>query len=139
MFYDCPHMPIYEYQCENCHRMTEKLLKVSEKGPKKCEHCGGKLTRVISRTSFQLKGGGWYKDLYASSKPGSSSDSGESSGSASSDAKADSKTDTKPAAKAESKSDAKSEKAADKGGKAAATKPAPPAAKGGKSASKKAG
>ena len=31
-----------------------------------CRH--PKLERLISATSFQLKGGGWYKDLYSSSK-----------------------------------------------------------------------
>jgi putative FmdB family regulatory protein len=81
MLYDCGIMPIYEYQCESCHRLTETLLKVGEKGPRKCPHCGGKLTRVISRTSFQLKGGGWYKDLYASAKPQSGDSSSTESAS----------------------------------------------------------
>jgi len=128
MFYDGCNMPIYEYQCESCKRLTETLLKVGEKGPKKCEHCGGKLTRVISRTSFQLKGGGWYKDLYSSTKPGSSSD--ESSPSS---ASTSASSETKPAAKAE----AKSEASADKPAKAEASKPAAAPAKAGKSAAKK--
>jgi putative FmdB family regulatory protein len=129
MLYDCGIMPIYEYQCESCHRLTEALLKVGEKGPRKCPHCGGKLTRVISRTSFQLKGGGWYKDLYASTKP----ESGDSSSteSASGDVKAaekpsaidDGKADkpAKPESKPESKTEPK--KASEKAASAKATKP----------------
>ena len=124
-------MPIYEYQCDNCHRMTEALLKVGEKGPRKCEHCGGKLTRVISRTSFQLKGGGWYKDLYASTKPGST-DSGESSG-GSGETKAAAKSETK----SEAKPEAKTEKPAGKGTKADSPKSS--SGKAGKAAAKKTG
>jgi putative FmdB family regulatory protein len=60
-------MPIYEYACEKCGNVVEVMQKVSDPPPKKCLKCGGRLTRVISQSSFQLKGGGWYKDLYASS------------------------------------------------------------------------
>jgi predicted nucleic acid-binding Zn ribbon protein len=44
--------------------------------PKKtvCEACGGPLERLISPSGFILKGGGWYKDLYSSKKPGSTSE-----------------------------------------------------------------
>lgn len=59
-------MPIYEYACEKCGKQIEVLHKVSERGPAKCAACGAKLTRLVSRSSFQLKGGGWYSDLYAS-------------------------------------------------------------------------
>ena len=46
-----------------------------------CEECNGELERLISSTSFSLKGSGWYKDLYSSKKPSSSSDSSSSSSS----------------------------------------------------------
>ena len=60
-------MPIYEYLCEACGALTEQMQKVSEPGPRKCPECGSrKIARMISRTSFQLKGGGWYADLYSS-------------------------------------------------------------------------
>jgi putative FmdB family regulatory protein len=61
-------MPIYEFACQKCGTLVEEMLKVDQRGPTKCAHCGGRMKRVISRTSFQLKGGGWYKDLYSSSK-----------------------------------------------------------------------
>lgn len=69
-------MPIYEYACSQCGETQDVMQKVSDPAPEKCEHCGatGTLARQVSRTSFVLKGGGWYSDLYGSSKK-----SGESS------------------------------------------------------------
>ncbi len=81
-------MPVYEYQCKSCQREFEYQQRMSDPEKDTCEACGGALERVISRTSFALKGGGWYKDLYSSSKPeavkssdasSSSADSGSSS------------------------------------------------------------
>lgn len=71
-------MPIYEYTCSQCGKTQDVLQKMSDPAPETCEHCGaaGSLARQVSRTSFVLKGGGWYSDLYGSSKK-----SGESSSS----------------------------------------------------------
>ena len=64
-------MPIYEYLCEGCGRITEVMHKVSERGPASCGECGSdRIARLVSRSAFQLKGGGWYADLYASKKKG---------------------------------------------------------------------
>jgi putative FmdB family regulatory protein len=71
------HVPIYEYECKKCHKRFDYLQAISEPPKKKCEKCGGALTKQISAAGFILKGGGWYKDLYASAKPGGGSDSGE--------------------------------------------------------------
>jgi predicted nucleic acid-binding Zn ribbon protein len=73
---------------------------MSDPPKKKCEACGGKLEKQISAAGFILKGGGWYKDLYASPKPGS----GETSQKADKPEKVD-KADkpAKPAEKAEKK------------------------------------
>src|SRR4051812_16056884 len=70
-------MPIYEYACENCGNKVDVLQKMNDPAPEKCEKCGaeGKMARQVSRTSFVLKGGGWYSDLYGSSKKDSSSSS----------------------------------------------------------------
>jgi putative FmdB family regulatory protein len=77
-------MPIYEYRCEKCEKVFEIQHRMSE-SKTVCEECGGGLERLISRTAFQFKGGGWYKDLYSSSKPsGGGGDSGSGSGSSSS-------------------------------------------------------
>jgi putative FmdB family regulatory protein len=68
-------VPIYEFVCEACGRIVERLQKVSDPPPDACPECGGKMAKIMSRNSFQLKGGGWYKDLYSS---GSSSSGGSS-------------------------------------------------------------
>ena len=68
-------MPIYEYECSNCNRVEEALQKFSDKPLTRCKHCSGKLHRLVSHTSFRLKGTGWYVTDYADkSRPSSSSD-----------------------------------------------------------------
>ena len=64
-------MPIYEYECTTCGRIEEALQKFSDKPLKKCRHCSGKLHKLVSQSSFQLKGTGWYVTDYAdrSKKP----------------------------------------------------------------------
>ena len=80
-------MPIYEYKCKACDREFEYQQRMSDPDKTECEACGASaLERLISRTAFSLKGGGWYKDLYSSSKPsGGGGDTGSGSGSSSSD------------------------------------------------------
>lgn len=58
-------MPIYEYECAKCGRIEEALQKFSDKPLNKCSHCSGKLHRLVSRSSFHLKGTGWYVTDYA--------------------------------------------------------------------------
>ena len=64
-------MPIYEYECSQCHQTSDALQKVNDPPPETCPRCGAHdtLSRLLSKTSFVLKGGGWYADLYSSSKP----------------------------------------------------------------------
>ncbi len=57
-------MPIYEYQCENCGHF-ELTQKITENPLKRCPTCKGKVKKLISNTSFQLKGTGWYLTDYA--------------------------------------------------------------------------
>jgi putative FmdB family regulatory protein len=60
-------VPIYEYLCEGCGTLTELMQKVGDAAPRKCPECGSrKIARLVSRTTFRLKGGGWYADLYSS-------------------------------------------------------------------------
>jgi putative FmdB family regulatory protein len=59
-------MPIYEFVCEACGRIVERLQKLTDPPPEACPECGGKMAKIMSRNSFQLKGGGWYRDLYGS-------------------------------------------------------------------------
>ncbi|MGQ0507012.1 MAG: FmdB family zinc ribbon protein [Myxococcaceae bacterium] len=74
-------MPIYEYVCADCGKLNEVIQKVSDPTPEACSGCGakGKLEKVVSRSSFVLKGGGWYSDLYSSAKSGGASSSSPSS------------------------------------------------------------
>ncbi len=71
-------MPLYEYECQQCHKHTEKRQKFSDPEITECPHCGGKLQRVLSAPAFAFAGGGWYKDLYSSNKP-AAKDTGDSS------------------------------------------------------------
>lgn len=61
-------MPIYKYVCEKCGSQTEVIQKISDPPRKRCEKCRGKLTKEVSRTSFQLKGSGWYATDYPRSE-----------------------------------------------------------------------
>ena len=58
-------MPIYEYSCKKCGSVIEKIQKFSDPPLQKHENCGGKLTKLISQSSFHLKGSGWYVTDYA--------------------------------------------------------------------------
>ncbi len=63
-------MPTYEYRCNACGKEFEYQQKMADDDLTKCEACGeDKLEKLISWSAFQLKGGGWYKDLYASQSP----------------------------------------------------------------------
>ena len=72
-------MPIYEYQYMKCNSEFEVMQKFSDAPLSKCPSCGGKAKRLISRSSFQLKGSGWYLTDYA--KKGSPRDTRDASGS----------------------------------------------------------
>lgn len=63
-------MPIYEYQCKSCGRHFEIMQKISDKPIKKCIHCSdGNVEKIMSQSSFALKGSGWHKTDYAANKP----------------------------------------------------------------------
>lgn len=58
-------MPIYEYLCEKCGNVTERMESITEENhDKSCPDCGGAAHRIISNSSFQLKGSGWYSTDY---------------------------------------------------------------------------
>lgn len=64
-------MPIYEYRCSNCGRETEEWQKITDPSVGVCNACGGPTSRLISHSTFVLKGSGWYVTDYAR-KDGSS-------------------------------------------------------------------
>jgi putative FmdB family regulatory protein len=60
-------MPIYEYACGKCEHEFEVEQRITDDPIKVCPQCRSRrVKRLISQTSFVLKGGGWYSDLYAS-------------------------------------------------------------------------
>ena len=59
-------MPIYEYECSNCGCIKEVWQHFSDKPLTKCELCEGKMKKLISQSTFHLKGSGWYVTDYAS-------------------------------------------------------------------------
>jgi len=61
-------MPIYEYQCEGCEAVHEVTQKLSEPPMETCPDCGKKVNKLISRSSFHLKGSGWYNTDYRKPK-----------------------------------------------------------------------
>ena len=63
-------MPIYEYECEECHKLTEAWQNHSDEPLTTCPECSGPLKKLISMSSFHLKGGGWYADGYSSTNGG---------------------------------------------------------------------
>ena len=79
-------MPIYEYRCLKCGHEMEVVQKLSDPPLQRCRECRGKVEKMISRSSFHLKGGGWYAQGYGGSGKGDSGkvdsgkgDSGKSS------------------------------------------------------------
>jgi putative FmdB family regulatory protein len=83
-------MPIYEYECTKCGEVEEVFQKFSEKPKTKCHHCSGKLHKLISQSTFHLKGTGWYVTDYASKSKNTATPS-KPSGETSTESKTESK------------------------------------------------
>jgi putative FmdB family regulatory protein len=59
-------MPIYEYKCSSCGKVTERMESInSTEKVKECPECHGKSERIMSVSGFQLKGGGWHSQGYS--------------------------------------------------------------------------
>ncbi len=63
-------MPVYEYECTDCGKVFEIQQKIAEAPLTVCPECEGTVKKLVSMSSFQLKGGGWYADGYSSSNGG---------------------------------------------------------------------
>lgn len=96
-------MPIYEYSCASCGRVTEALQRLSDPPLAVCPQCGGALRKLISAPAFQFKGQGWYVTDYA--KKGGAAPGGRSEGAPAASAGAESKGATGEAAEAAPKAD----------------------------------
>lgn len=58
-------MPTYEYQCQSGHEFTARQS-IKDEPLTKCPKCFMPCKRLISSTSFHLRGSGWAKDGYSS-------------------------------------------------------------------------
>jgi putative FmdB family regulatory protein len=72
-------MPLYEYECAHCAKVFEMMQKMSDPALKACPTCGKSVHKLVSRTSFQLKGTGWYATDYKKGSGSSGSEGGGSS------------------------------------------------------------
>jgi len=61
-------MPVYEYECDSCGKTFEVQQRMADAPLTSCPECSGNVKKVMSMSSFQLKGGGWYADGYASAR-----------------------------------------------------------------------
>jgi putative FmdB family regulatory protein len=95
-------MPIYEYQCSKCGHL-EIFQRITEKPLERCPTCQRKVTKLISQSSFHLKGSGWYITDYARKGAG---DTGGASDKTSSAPDKKSGSDTSKASKAKESSKA---------------------------------
>jgi len=69
-------MPVYEYQCTKCGQIQEALQKISDSPLETCPSCKGHLKKLISQSTFHLKGSGWYVTDYGGAKTGIETKSG---------------------------------------------------------------
>lgn len=92
-------MPLYEYKCDSCGSVFEVRQKFSDEPVTVHEGCGGKVQRLISASTFQLKGSGWYATDYARKNGGNKAKD--------SAPKTEVKTETKTEAKTETKTESK--------------------------------
>ncbi|MEA3470734.1 MAG: zinc ribbon domain-containing protein [Thermodesulfobacteriota bacterium] len=65
-------MPIYEYKCRKCGKQFEAVQDITDDAVKECKFCKGTVDKLISLSSFQLKGSGWYVTDYGGKKPSAS-------------------------------------------------------------------
>lgn len=98
-------MPIYEYECSQCGQIEEAIQNFSDAPLSTCNHCSGKLNKLISQSTFHLKGSGWYVTDYANKSSKATSSSKKKADSPSAGSTADAATSTKDS---KSKSSAKS-------------------------------
>lgn len=62
-------MPIYEYKCQKCGKQFEAFQGIADPELKSCKFCKGKVHKLMSLSSFSLKGTGWYATDYKGKKP----------------------------------------------------------------------
>ena len=87
-------MPIYEYKCRKCGNQFEVFQGISDPEVKSCKFCKGKVHKLVSLSSFSLKGSGWYVTDYKGKKPSATAKKEKAETSVSSETKETAKTET---------------------------------------------
>ena len=87
-------MPVYEYECTKCNKQFEVMQKITDAPLARCSSCGGELKKLITNTSFVLKGSGWYVTDYPSAERKKAMDA-KKPATAGKDSKSEKKPDTK--------------------------------------------
>lgn len=101
-------MPIYEYKCQACGKVFERIQKFADAPLTTHDDCGGAVDRLVSAPAFHLKGSGWYVTDYAKGGSGGPiKPADKSSSSSSSEAKSESKSETRSETKTETKTESK--------------------------------
>jgi len=95
-------MPIYEYKCRKCGKQFEAFQGITEPELKSCKFCKGRVHKLVSLSSFSLKGSGWYTTDYAGKKPPAKTETAET--------KTETKTETKAAESSSTSADTSSTK-----------------------------
>ena len=101
-------MPLYEFECSQCHHRFERLQRLSDAPPSACPECGGPVSQLMSAPAIQFKGSGWYVTDYAkkSSAAAPPSSSAKAKSGADSSTTEKSSTEKKPESKKESSNSA---------------------------------
>ena len=73
-------MPTYEYRCNACNNQFELRQKFSDPPADLCPKCGGTVRKIVSATSFSLKGAGWYGDGYGKKAESANSEADKTTG-----------------------------------------------------------
>jgi putative FmdB family regulatory protein len=74
-------MPIYEYKCRKCGKQFEAFQGITDPELTSCKFCKGKVNKLVSMSSFALKGGGWYATDYGGKKAPATSTPAKATGS----------------------------------------------------------
>jgi putative FmdB family regulatory protein len=94
-------MPLYDYQCQNCGHAVEVMHGVNDKGPDRCDRCGGQMRKLLSPPAIVFKGSGWAKKDARAPRPSGAAkgatDAGSDSGSAKPESKESTSSESKPA------------------------------------------
>lgn len=64
-------MPVYEYECKKCSKIFEVQQKMADQPLTACPECQSPVKKLVSMSSFQLRGGGWYADGYSTASSAS--------------------------------------------------------------------